>query len=170
MNNADIEWDDIVVTYTDNKNYYQIYRKQTDLGKRLGNILDYIKSRSIHDHFFKQMEYDAICIPIQIASVEPSNSRWDTPDATIRIESAVISMEQLYKLLAMKVQDYISKNYSSPSIILIGNELQPAIADGKLPDSRFIIKVPGWYTTVYIPNLEKIIILGEDITNAETKR
>lgn len=169
MNNADIEWNDVVVTYTDNKNYYEISRAQ-GIGKKLGGILDYIKSRSIHDHFFKQMEYDAICVPIEVARLYPSNSRWETPDAVIRIENVIISMEQLYRLLALQVQDYKSKNYNSPSIILIGNELQSAIADGKLPDSRFIIKVPGWYTTVYIPNLEKIIILGEDITNAETKR
>lgn len=169
MNKADIEWNDMVVIYTDKKNYYEISRAQ-NMGKKLGGMLDYIKSQSICDHFFKQIKYDAMCIPIEVARIDAPNNRWETPDAVIRIENVIISMEQLYRLLALQVQDYKSKNYTSPSIILIGSELHPAIVNGKLPDSRFIIKVPGWYTVVYIPNLEKIIILGEDIINAETKK
>lgn len=167
MNSANIEWNDKIVVYNDDKNYYTVGRLNTDLGRRLGNLLDYIKSQSIHDHFFKKINYDTLCIATKVAEIEPFSGSWRELDPTIRLESTSISTKELYKLVALPVQDYVSKNYSKPSIILIGKELQTAITNGKLPNTRFIIRIPGWYKTVYIPSIEKITVLGEDIIKNE---
>ena len=77
------------------------------------------------------------------------------------MNSVTINISELYKILALKVQSYMINNYDDPELIIIGDDLLPAIENGKLPSSKFKLNLQRWYKVLYIPNFKGITVLGE---------
>ena len=166
MNKATIQWNDYTLIYADTDATFEIKRYEDHRINRLGYILDAIRSRSICHKFFTDIEQSSIMITtLKNPPVARYNINDSWPD-TIEIESIVIRMDRLYEILALSIQNYITNNYDTPEIILIGKKLLPAIVSGNLPTTKFEINMQKWYRVIYIPDMQDIIILS----NRDIKR
>lgn len=162
MNSATITWDKYTLTYKDNESESKWDRYQDAGIDKLARTLDGLKSLSIYKYFFESIDYDGITVPVSVSQFRAKVQSIDaTYDDTIYIESVTIDVSSLYEILALKVQSYMMDNYDKPALILIGDDLLPAISNGGLPAGKFKLNLQRWYKVLYIPGLKEIIVLGE---------
>ena len=162
MNSATIEWDDNTLTYSDNESTSKWFRYENKSVDKLAGMMDGLKSLSIYKYFFESTDYDNLVIPILSSQSHAKVQSIDAAyDDMIIIESVTINISELYKILALKVQSYMINNYDDPELIIIGDDLLPAIENGKLPSSKFKLNLQRWYKVLYIPNFKGITVLGE---------
>lgn len=165
MNTCKIGWDSSYMVLDFEQSGNKLFKYSGIESMNFFNTLEHLQKTALRTHFMEGYPYKII----QHQYLEQIDlGQWlhrDMPPEKreVTLLHFTINMNMFFDIVYDELHKFISANRSKPKLIIIGKPLHKAITEGSLPDNRIQLNYPNFYKTIYVPEEEGIIVLGEDI-------